>query len=456
MSQQPIPLSINRATPPVPTGLILTGGGARAAYQVGVLAALAQLRRDAGATQGAPFPVISGTSAGAINAATLACHADDFDAAVDGLVHLWQGLHVEDIYRADAFEAVKSGARWLSMLSLGWALARWTRSRPKSLLDNTPLRELLLRYLDMGRLETMLSDGHLRALALTGSSYTSGQHVTFFQTHHHVVPWLREQRMAVQTQLTHAHLLASSAIPFIFPAEPLALEGTTEWFGDGSMRQSAPISPAVHLGAERVLVIGAGRMKEPEGDRRLEAAHEHPSMAQIAGHALSNIFLDALSVDIERLRRINRTLALLPREARAATPLRPIDLLVIAPSRRIDDLAGEHQASLPPSVRAMLRAFGVSGKGPSTSGSALVSYLLFEPSFVSELIHLGMSDTLAKRAEVQRFFGWPARAPQMDPAALRKSRPAGFAAAIAGASAGAGGSGASAGSASTAGLAASA
>lgn len=414
------------ARPQAVTGLILTGGGARAAYQVGVLAAIAQLRRDAGVTAN-PFPIISGTSAGAINASTLACHADDFDGAVDGLLHLWQGLHVENIYRADAFEAVKSGARWLSMLSLGWALARWTRSRPRSLLDNKPLRELLGRYLNLDRLETMLEAGHLRALALTGSSYTTGQHVTFFQTHHHVVPWLREQRMAVQTRLTLSHLMASSAIPFIFPAEMLDLEGLPEWFGDGSMRQSAPISPAVHLGSDRILVIGAGRMKEPEG-RRVAATDQHPSMAQIAGHALSNIFLDALSVDVERLRRINRTLALLPREARAASALRPIDLLVIAPSRRLDDLASEHQASLPQSVRAMLRAFGVSGKGKAMSGSALVSYLLFEPSFIGELINLGMSDTLAKRAEVQRFFGWPARAPQIDPASLRRSRSAGFAA----------------------------
>lgn len=427
---KPLPKPVQGLVRPQPvTGLILTGGGARAAYQVGVLAAIAQLRRDAGATQGNPFPIISGTSAGAINASTLACHADDFDGAVDGLVHLWQGLHVENIYRADAFEAVKSGARWLSMLSLGWAIARWTRSRPRSLLDNSPLRQLLGRYLDMDRIETMLDGGHLRALALTGSSYTSGQHVTFFQTHHHIVPWLREQRMAVQARLQLGHLMASSAIPFIFPAEPLELEGIPEWFGDGSMRQSAPISPAVHLGAERILVIGAGRMKEPEG-RRASADEAHPSMAQIAGHALSNIFLDALSVDVERLRRINRTLALLSRETRAATALRPIELLVIAPSRRLDDLAGEHQASLPKSVRAMLRAFGVSGRGQTTSGSALISYLLFEPNFVNELINLGMSDTLAKRAEVQRFFGWPTRAPQIDPASLRRSRSAGFAAGV--------------------------
>ncbi|RZJ07095.1 MAG: patatin-like phospholipase family protein [Rubrivivax sp.] len=429
MLQAPPKLPSELIRPQPVTGLILTGGGARAAYQVGVLAAIAQLRRDAGQTHSNPFPVISGTSAGAINASTLACHADDFDGAVDGLVHLWQGLHVENIYRADAFEAVKSGARWLSMLSLGWAIARWTRSRPRSLLDNTPLRQLLGHYLDMDRIEAMLDAKHLRALALTGSSYTSGQHVTFFQTHHHVVPWLREQRTSVQARLKLSHLMASAAIPFIFPAEPVELDGIPEWFGDGSMRQSAPISPAVHLGAERVLVIGAGRMKEPEG-RRVGADAAHPSMATIAGHALSNIFLDALAVDVERLRRINRTLALLPRETRDATALRPIELLVIAPSRRLDDLAGEHQGSLPKSVRAMLRAFGVSGTGKTTSGSALISYLLFEPSFIGELINLGMSDTLAKRGEVQRFFGWPTRAPQIDPAVLRRGRSAGFAAGV--------------------------
>ncbi len=411
------------------TGLILTGGGARAAYQAGVLAAIAQLRRDAGVTQSNPFPIICGTSAGAINASTLACYADNFDAAVDGLVHLWQGLHVESIYRADAFQAVKSGARWLSMLSLGWALTRWKRSQPRSLLDNTPLNSLLGRHLDMRRIGAMLDGAHLRAVALTGSSYTSGQHVTFFQTHHNVVPWLRQQRIAVATQLTLGHLMASAAIPFIFPAEQLDLEGMEEWFGDGSMRQSAPISPAVHLGAERVLVIGAGRMKEPEGERPVHGLG-HPSMAQIAGHALSNIFLDALAVDVERLRRINRTLALLPREARAATPLRTVELLVIAPSRRIDELAAAHQAELPASMRTLLKSVGALGTAKGAGASTLLSYLLFEPGFIGELINLGMSDTLARRADVQRFFGWPAQAPAFDPAALRRRQSAGFAASV--------------------------
>jgi len=388
------------------TGLILTGGGARAAYQVGVLAALAQIRRAAGINEGNPFPVIAGTSAGAINAAMLACQADDFDAAVEGLVQVWENIHVHQVYRADSLGLIRTGARWLTMMSIGWALARWRRTQPNSLLDNAPLGDLLRRMVRLERLEAMLSQGHLQALAISGSSYSSGQHVTFYQSGRTLKPWMRSQRLAVQAPISVEHLLASSAIPFIFPAKKLDLEGQAEWFGDGSMRQSAPISPAIHLGAERVLVIGAGRMHEPLG-RRAVLIDGHPSMAQIAGHALSNIFLDALAVDVERLQRINATLALLPPAAHQATALRPIEVLVIAPSRRLDDLAAEHQGSLPPALRAMLRSIGVAGQGQGASGSALTSYLLFEPEYTRELIKLGASDTLARRGDVLAFFGWP-------------------------------------------------
>ncbi|MDM4765556.1 patatin-like phospholipase family protein [Pelomonas sp. SE-A7] len=407
------------------TGLVLTGGGARAAYQVGVLQALAQLRRDSGVIAGNPFPIITGTSAGAINAATLACQADDFDAAVDGLVYIWQNIHVDQVYRADSFGVIRTGARWITMMSLGWALARWKRSRPKSLLDNEPLGQLLKRWVRLERLDEMLEAGHMNALAISGSSYSSGQHVTFFQTLKEIAPWLRSQRIAVRTRLSIEHLLASSAIPFIFPAQQLDLEGQPEWFGDGSMRQSAPISPAIHLGAERILVIGAGRMHEPPG-RRVQVAEAHPSMAQIAGHALSNIFLDALAVDIERMQRINNTLSLLPAEARANTALKPVEVMVIAPSRRIDDLAGKHHGELPQTMRTLLRSVGVSGEGTAAHGSALTSYLLFEPGFTEELITLGFTDTLARRSEVQAFFGWTGEPPPFDPRQQRK-RTAGFA-----------------------------
>jgi NTE family protein len=393
------------------TGLILTGGGARAAYQVGVLKAVARIRRDCGVHQGNPFPVIAGTSAGAINAAALACHADHFDLAVQGLVSVWHGFKAEQVYRADAFGVIRSGARWLTMLTAGWALARWHRARPRSLLDNSPLRVLLQEMLQLDRLHDVMRGGHLHALAVTASSYTSGHHITFYDTERDYKPWTRSQRLAVKSRITVDHLLASSAIPFVFPAAPLSIDGRAEWFGDGSMRQAAPISPAVHLGAEQVLVIGAGRMNEPAGPRA-EASTAYPTLAQIAGHAMSSIFLDALAVDVERLERINRTLMLLRPEARASTPLRQLDVLVIAPSQRLDDLAARHVSSLPAPVRTMLRGVGVQKEGTAASGSALASYLLFETPYTSELLALGEADTMARRDEVVRFFGWARARPQ--------------------------------------------
>jgi NTE family protein len=384
--------------------LVLTGGGARAGYQVGVLKAVAQIRRDAGIAGGNPFPVITGTSAGAINAAAMACRADDFDRAVADLCEVWENFHAEQVYRADSIGVIRTGARWLTMMSIGWVIARWRRARPKSLLDNAPLKSLLERWVSPGRVRELMSQGHLHGLAVTASSYGSGLHVTFYEADTDIVPWTRSQRIAVRDAIGVAHLLASSAIPFVFPAVALTIDGHTEYFGDGSMRQAAPISPAVHLGAERILIIGAGRMQEPRGPRA--GSSEYPNLAQIAGHALSNIFLDSLAVDVERLQRINATLKLLAPEQRAHTTLRPIDVLVIAPSERLDDMAAQHLGSLPAPIRAMLRALGVSGRGESARGAALASYLLFEPEYTRALMALGVHDTLARRDEVMKFFGW--------------------------------------------------
>jgi NTE family protein len=386
------------------TGLILTGGGARAAYQVGVLDAIANIRRHSDAPRTNPFPVIAGTSAGAINSTALACGADDFDIAVSGLVHIWRHFRTEQIYRSDSIGVLRTGARWLSMMSLGWMIARWRKARPRSLLDNGPLDVLLATLIDTKRLKRLMRDGHVQALAVTASSYSSGMHVTFYDAVKEIVPWTRSQRLAIRCDIGVPHLLASSAIPFVFPAVPLVMEKHLEYFGDGSMRQSAPISPAVHLGAQRILVVGAGRMHEPPGER--PNSGEYPNLAQIAGHALSNIFLDALAVDVERLQRINSTLSLLPLEARARTSLRPIEVLVIAPSKRLDDIAAKHLHSLPAPVRTLLRGVGVSGSGDDARGAALASYLLFEAPYTRELMALGRADTFARRDEVMAFFGW--------------------------------------------------
>ncbi len=404
-------------------GLILTGGGARAAYQVGVLQALAQIRREAGGGRGNPFPVICGTSAGAINAAALACCCDDFDGAIDAMAQVWSHFHADQVYRSDSFGVARSGANWLTMVSIGWIIARWRRARPRSLLDNSPLQGLLEAMVPFARLGGLMRGGHLRALAIGASSYTSGQHVTFYDAVEPIQPWTRSQRIALRAPLSVTHLLASSAIPFVFPAVSLELEGLPEYFGDGSMRQAAPISPAVHLGADRILVVGAGRMHEPPGRR--VAANGYPTLAQIAGHAMSSIFLDALAVDIERLTRINRTLSLLPPQVRAQSHLRPIEVLVIAPSQRLDDLAAQHIECLPLAVRTLLRGVGVSGHGSQARGAALASYLLFEVPYTRALMALGVADTLERRDEVLSFFGWGGGdARRIEPAAAAAPAPA--------------------------------
>ena len=383
------------------TGLILTGGGARAAYQVGVLQAISEILWEAGWPPARnPFDIICGTSAGAINATALACRADNFGEGVQKLLDVWENIAVEQVYRADSLGVIRSGARWLSLLSFGWLLRKWRAAPPASLLDNTPLVSLLHRMLDLPRLDAVLQEGLLHALAVTASSYTAGNHLTFYQTAAEIAPWIRMQRVALQDQIGIEHLLASSAIPFIFPATPLYMGGHREYCGDGSMRQLAPISPAIHLGASKVLVVGAGRLTEPARSATEKSSARYPSLAQIAGHAMSSIFLDGLAVDIERLERVNKTLSMLPEEYLAKTPLKPIQLLVIAPSERLDDIASRHIASLPAPIRTMLSGIGAT----ETRGAALASYLLFESTYTCDLIRLGQRDTQARKDDVLAFF----------------------------------------------------
>jgi NTE family protein len=394
--------------PPPSTGLLLTGGGARAAYQVGVLEAIADLRKAGGAgATGSPFDIITGTSAGAINAAALACGADDFDLAVRRVAHVWRHFETHQVYRSDALSIMQTSARWLGMLSLGWLISRSRRLRPRSLLDNTPLTQLLQTMVPLERLPELIAQGQLQALAVTASSYSTGEHVTFFEGSPHLQAWTRSQRLSVRDRITHQHLLASAAIPFVFPAVVLPMQGEHEYFGDGSMRQTAPVAPAIHLGAHRILVIGASRLREPKGQTGAHTSRGYPSLAHIAGHAMSSIFLDALAVDIERMQRINQTISLVPPEARKASALRPIDLLVISPSQRLDTIAARHIKALPAAVRTMLGGVGVSSKASNGQGGALTSYLLFESAFTGELMQLGYADAMRQQLEIHRFFGWP-------------------------------------------------
>ncbi len=369
------------------TALILTGGGARAAYQVGVVKAVDELL---GHPRENPFPIVCGTSAGAINAAALAIHADNFAEAVGRLVGVWEHFRVHDVYRADWPGIMRAGARWLSALML------FSRSNPVSLLDNTPMREMLARTMEFSRIAANIDSGAVHAVAVTASGYTSGQSVTFYQGGSGLEQWERTQRVGAATPLSVELLLASSAIPFIFPA----VKFHREFFGDGSMRQMAPISPALHLGADRVLVIGTGRQWQDSPRMRSTL---YPSLAQIAGHALNSIFLDSLAVDIERLQRINKTLqCVAPEKAHElGLKLRPVDVLVMHPSEPIERIASRHVQDFPPAVRFLLRAVGAMNR----NGSNLASYLLFEARFCRALIDLGYRDTLARRDEMLAFLG---------------------------------------------------
>jgi NTE family protein len=370
-------------------GLVLTGGGARAAYQVGVVKAV---RDVLGSPKRNPFPILCGTSAGAINATTLAVFADDFSGAVATLLEQWENMHCHHIYRTDAWNIMKSGARWLAAMMLV------SRSNPISLLDNTPLAAMLARNLPFERIQTNIDAGSLYAVCVTASGYTTGQSVSFFQGGADLVGWERNQRIGAAVTLNADYLLASASLPFIFPA----VKVHREYFGDGSMRQIAPVSPALHLGADRVLIVGTGR-QAPEANRARSTIY--PSLAQIAGHALNSIFLDSLAVDIERLERINRTVKLIPPErlAGSSVNLRPVKVFFVTPSQPIERIAARFLHELPTTVRFILKPTGALNR----SGSNLASYLLFEESFCRALIDLGYQDTISREAEVREFFAVP-------------------------------------------------
>ncbi len=373
--------------------LILTGGGARAAYQVGVLRALSELLPKG---QPTPFTIICGTSAGSVNATVLAVDAANFRHAVRRLMTVWKNFHVDHVYRADVFGAFRNSARWILA---GFSGGRRMHSKPFSLLDNAPLAALLQQYVDFPAIQRQIDDGHLSALSITCSGYTSGQSVTFYQGHPDLKNWQRARRIGLAMPIDINHLLASSALPFIFPPAHI----NREYFGDGSMRQIAPLSPALHLGADRLLVIGVGRQLQPNAERLKVTTF--PTLAQIAGHALNSIFLDSLEVDLERAQRINRTIELIPEAVRQQTgyPLHKVEFRVITPSVELEKIAAEFADELPRTIRTLLSTVG----GTRRSGSNLLSYLLFEKSFCRALIKLGYHDTMARKDDLLAFLDWP-------------------------------------------------
>jgi NTE family protein len=376
-------------------GIVLTGGGARAAYQAGVLRALGELLPKGA---GNPFPIICGVSAGAINAVALAADATNYRRAARRLHAVWHNFRADQVYRTDVVGVMKN--------SLAWIRAAVTGGRGHhsvSLLDNSPLVRLLSRRVHFPAVQRAIDAGHLYALAVTCSGYASGRSVCFYQSVPEVQPWRRVRRVGIPaTNIGLEHLLASSALPFIFPA--VHIDG--EYFGDGSMRQSAPISPALHLGADRVLVVAVGAQLRWGQAVAMDdaAAKRYPTLAQIAGHALNSIFLDSLEADLERLQRINRTLSLVPPEAleRSRAGLRHIDTMVISPSEELEQMALRHIDELPRSIRLLFRSVGATER----AGATLLSYLLFETGFCRELLALGYKDAMAKRENLLGFLGF--------------------------------------------------
>lgn len=379
-------------------GLVLMGGGARTAYQVGVLRAVAaMLKQRTGGSGGFPFQVLVGTSAGAINAAFLAGRAMQGLQAFEQLAQFWSRLRSADVYDLN----VPSWVRF-SRIAVAVSLSRHARANG-ALMDNTPLRETLHKGILFDGIGNALRSNTIDALAVTGSSYSSGVHWTFCQTatRSEFDGWIRPGRRSDFQPLTIDHLMASSAIPFLFPATALRVDGREEHFGDGSMRQVTPLSPALHLGAKRILVVGVG---QPERSGlvagRAAAQARGPTLGSMAGHVMASVFHDTLQADVEQTKRVTQTINRLSRDAAAAIPYRPIDVLAIAPTRSLDALAQQFTGELPVAVRHALSALGVL-KG---SGGTLASYLLFEPGFVQSLIAMGESDALASEAELMELI----------------------------------------------------
>ncbi len=395
MPTAPIPPAHADARPRRTVSLVLMGGGARTAYQVGALrgiAALLRLQRPGGRPD-FPFQVLVGTSAGALNVAYLASQATHGMAAIDQLAEFWGGLRSEAVFRLEL-------PLWVRFSRLMAAMRLWGQARRHgALLDTMPLVSTLHRQVSLEGIERALQQGAIEALAVTASSYTTGVHWTFCHTADGArrPPWNRSGRRAEFQPLTIEHLMASSALPFLFPATPLWVDGRREYFGDGSMRQVSPLAPAVHLGASRVLVIGVGQPQR-SGLADILAAGE-PHMGAIAGHALASVFHDTVQADVEHAQRVTRTLRQVPREVGALLPYRPIDVLLMQPSASLDALAQDHVGALSLPVR---RALG--GLGALRSGGSLASYLLFEPGFVRALMALGEQDAYARKTELLSFF----------------------------------------------------
>lgn len=366
-------------------GLILSGGGARAAYQVGVLKAIHKILPKDSVN---PYDIIAGTSAGAINGIALASYAENHRIGIRHLERIWTGFSPHLIYRTGYRSIIGAIVR----LARTAVIRRKYKNDQVSLLDNSPLRALLSRVIKFDNIQKAIDNGALHAISVTGSGVSSGESVSFFQGHYSLTNWQRHRRIGYRANIGIDHLMASSAIPLIFPS----VEINKEYYSDGAVRQLAPISPALHLGAEKILVIGISGSAHKR--KRNIKSDDYPTPAKIMGHMLNAAFIDSMETDVERLKRINRTISLIPENVRKKNEmeLKHIDLLEITPSISMDEIADRHAKELPRSIRLIL--------GSNVKGSGILSYLLFSSGFCKELIALGYKDGLDRKKEIEEFF----------------------------------------------------
>ena len=370
-------------------GLILPGGGARNAYQVGVLKAVEELLAEKSAS---PFPVVTGTSAGSLNAGLIASRSANFSDGLQRLLGMWENLQMEMVVRTDSKTATKTGARWIWSFASGGA----GNSQPDSLLDNTPLRALIENHINLARMRQCVQSGHLEALGITASSYGRGASLTYFEGKEGLQPWERTRRFGVPARLRVDHFMASIAIPVVFPAVQIG----NEYHGDGSMRESAPLSPALHLGANKLLIIS---VRNPQTEyNQTDQVPRYPNLGFVAGYMFDTLFMDRLDSDIERLKRINFALSQTKQSTfkHDDSLLRPVEFLVISPSVDIREIVAKHVRRFPRSMRILLSGLGAMTK----EGRPLTSYLLFDSNFARDLIELGYKDGVAQRAKLQELL----------------------------------------------------
>ena len=367
--------------------LVLPGGGARGAFQVGVLKAITEILPRSSVN---PFPIISGTSVGAINAIVLASRAAHLRSALAELEHVWANFRCNHVYKTDQLTMLRSSFHWLSSIILGGSLV----GAPKSLLDNAPLRGLLSKNICFSRIKKSIENGYLDAVAVTAAGYESARSKSFFEGTLEINGWDRTRRLGIRADLNLDHLMASIAVPMVFPPQRIG----NEYFGDGAMRQATPLSPAVHLGANRILIIG---VRDEVGEKEPTELGLPPSFGQIAGYILDTLFMDGLYSDLERVTHINELIDSVPEQKRkeAMKNVRPIDTMLVVPSEDLRDIAFHYRQELPFSIRMILHGIGGKGGGKNK----LLSFLLFEKAYTRELIALGYKDAMKVKDELEAF-----------------------------------------------------